>query len=105
MLGRLDRLPVALLILLGFALAVLAACASRSEAASTPYGLKAELRGTFPTRTWTEPAFEQVATLSSNDDYTLYNPAELYIPDGERLYTCGMPAITGSSCSRQTGNT
>lgn len=73
-------------LLLACAVAVLTACGSRPETVSTPYGQRADLQGDPPTRTWVEPEFKKTATLTSGEEYALFNPAVIYMPDDGRIY-------------------
>lgn len=71
--------------LLLFAL-VLASCASGSEESSDPYGLVADVEGTSPERTWVEPDFRKVTSLSRGDEYTLFEPSSVETGDSGNLY-------------------
>jgi hypothetical protein len=67
-------------------LCLLTACTSNSRTESAPYGLRADLQGTPPERTWAEPDFQKTATLSRSKDYTLFNPAYVWILSDRRVY-------------------
>lgn len=66
--------------------ALLIACNSDKESTNTPYGLNADLQGDPPERTWTEPDVKKTATLSSGEDYTIFNPASIYLLENDRVY-------------------
>jgi hypothetical protein len=66
-------------LLLVVVVGLLAACTSNSTTESTPYGLRADLQGTPPERTWVEPTVHKTVTLPSGEDYTLFNPAAVWI--------------------------
>ncbi len=61
--------------------------ASDSRPAENTYDLVAPIRGDQSVeRTRVEPEFEQIATLSSGDDYMLYNPSTVRMGDDGVLY-------------------
>lgn len=64
----------------------LAACAGSEDSESNPYGLRAELQGDPPDRTWVEPEFAEMTTLSGGSDYTLFNPAVVWILEDTNVY-------------------
>jgi hypothetical protein len=65
---------------------VFAACGSGGDPPN-PYHLTADIHGDPSLeRTWVEPEVEEVAALSSGDEYTLYTPNALEIGADGRLY-------------------
>ena len=68
------------------ALTFVSACSPGGHDSNVPYGLRANLQGAPPERTWVEPAFEKIATLSSGKAYTLFNAAYLFGPEDGHFY-------------------
>lgn len=68
-------------------LLLLSSCGVEDQKNTNPYRLIAEIRGDESLdRTWVEPTFRKVASLSKGDKYTLHNPVSLEIYDDDRLY-------------------
>jgi len=78
--------PTTFLVVLAFPIVFVYGCASEGESEDHTYGLRVELNGEPPERTWVKPDVEKTATLSSGETHTLFNPAAVWILSDGHVY-------------------